>query len=339
MTQQPLKILICSSVFYPAIGGIENLSLFLVKEFVKKGHQVKVITEQVQDPAKPLEGVEIIHNSNRLAQIKLFFWSDLVFMPNITLKTVWLFLFNPIKKWVISHNDFSLMHTQKLKAKLKRFFISRADTNIAVSQALANYLHVHCEVVYNCYNSDVFKLYPEEPRDKDFLFVGRLVSQKGCELLIDACSKLNKEFTLSIVGDGFEYETLNQKVKDLKLEDKIKFHGFKQNEELARFINQHKVMVVPSLDVEGFGIVALEGLACGCTMVVSNAGGLAEAVQGQGYTFEMGNEIELKEILDKCLINSNLRKYDASTHNYLENHSKSSVADNYIKLFYKTLNK
>ncbi|HEY1047150.1 MAG TPA: glycosyltransferase family 4 protein [Bacteroidia bacterium] len=340
MGKEQMKILVYSSVFYPAIGGIENHTLFLVNEFVKAGHIVKVVTEQKQDPAKPLVNVEIIHSSNVLGQLKLFFWSDLVYMPNITLKGVWLFAFNPFKKWVISHNDFSLQYTANIKAKLKKFFIARANVNIAVSQCLADFLPVPCKVIYNCYDDAIFKIYPEEKRQHDIVFVGRLVSQKGCALLIDACAELDVPYTLTIIGDGYEYESLNHKVRSKGLEDKIKFHGFKKGEELARCLNQHKIMVVPSLDVEGFGIVALEGLACGCNMIVSEAGGLAEAVKGHAYTFQMGDKKGLLDALKKCLDPNTLPiSNEADKTAYLQDHSRKKVAEYYLETFKNALNR
>lgn len=328
-----MKILVYSSVFYPAIGGIENHTLFLVREFVKAGHQVKVVTEQIQDPSKPLENIEVVHASNKWRQLQLFFWSDLVYMPNITLKGVWLFVFNPFKKWVISHNDFHLMYFNDLKTKFKNFLIKRADGNIAVSNSVAKFLKIPSKVIYNCYNDELFKLYPDEKREFDFVFVGRLVSQKGCELLIDACADLQGPFTLNIIGDGFEMEKLQSKVKAMNLQNSVHFLGFKQNEELARHLNKHKTMIVPSLDVEGFGIVALEGMACGCHMIVSNAGGLEEAVGNHGDVFPMGDKQALKKLLQKRLEQNSIDTMNADKSAYLADHSRSAVASKYLDYF------
>lgn len=332
MSVKRIKILVYSSVFYPGIGGIENHTLFLVREFVKAGHEVKVITEQQQDPNRPLEGIEVVHSSNVFKQIQLFFWSDVLYMPNITLKGAWLFILNPFKKWAISHNDFHLMYSNDWKTKLKNFLIKRATANISVSKSVAEFLKVPSKVIYNCYDNDVFKLYEDEQRKYDFVFVGRLVSQKGCELLIDACSQLNRPFTLNIIGDGFEYEKLKEKIGTMNLQESIKFLGFKQGEELARYLNRHRTMIVPSLDVEGFGIVALEGLACGCHMIVSNAGGLAEATGEYGQIFQMKDQNALKELLLKSFDHhedtNNLGRID-----YLSNHSKEKVAQEYLTIF------
>jgi len=329
-----MKILVYSSVFYPAIGGIENHSLFLVKEFVKAGHQVRVITEQEQDPQRPLSHIEVLQTPGFLKQLQMFYWCDVLYMPNITLKGAWLIFFNPFKKWVISHNDFHLQYSNDLKTKLKLTLIRMANKNISVSKSVARFLKVPSEVIYNCYDDSLFKLYSDESRTYDFVFVGRLVSQKGCELLIDACSALDKPFSLNIIGDGFEMEKLQSKVDELSLSQSIKFLGFKQNEELARLLNRHRTMIVPSMDVEGFGIVALEGLACGCHMIVSNAGGLSEAVDQFGDVFQMGSVSELSILLEKSLD----RPYHEIKENkdllaYLAEHSRASVAASYLSVF------
>lgn len=328
-----MRILIYSSVFHPAIGGIENLTLSLAREFVRVGHEVKVVTEQVQHENDPIEGIDVVHASSKWAQLKLFYWSDVVYMPNITLKGVWLFLFNPFKKLVVSHNDFHLTNSRDLKIRLKNIVIKAAATNIAVSRSVARALNVHSTVVYNCYNDDVFHVYGDERRDIDFLFVGRLVSQKGCELLIDACSRLRKPFRLNIVGQGFEYEKLNAKVRRLGLGDCIGFLGFMRDEELARTMNRHRVMVVPSTGPEGFGIVALEGLACGCKMVVADAGGLAEAVDGFGEVFPMGDVAALAAVLQRCLDERASDPMSTAKAAYLRDRTTQSVAKQYLHLF------
>lgn len=332
-----MKILICSSVFYPAIGGIENLTLFLSQEFVKAGHEVKVITGQKQD--KPLENIEVVRTRSWIRQMRLFLWCDVFFMPNITLKGVWLMLLNFRRKWVISHNDFHLMHSGWWKATLKMFFIRKAHMNIAVSESVSNSLKVNSRVIYNCYDNDVFKVYPGIERDLDFVFVGRLVSQKGCGLLLDALARLGGNHTLSIVGDGAEMEEMQNKVQAFGLTGRVSFTGFLGHEELAMALGRHKVMVVPSSDLEGFGIVALEGLACGCDLIVSDAGGLPEAVVGNGRVFPMGDVEKLTELMRESITNKNLNVMDPGRIKFLEEHSKAAIAKRYLEAFKELLKK
>ncbi|MET0543820.1 MAG: glycosyltransferase family 4 protein [Variovorax sp.] len=328
-----MRILIYSSVFYPSIGGIENLTLALAREFLKSGHQVKVITEQVQDPDAPLQGIEVVHSSRVAMQLKLFFWCDVLYMPNITLKGVWLFFFNPFKKWVISHNDFHLSNTPGRRSKLKNLVIRGTARNISVSRSVASALPVRSTVIYNCYNDATFRIYGDAPRDTDFLFVGRLVSQKGCEMLIEACARLRRDFRLSIVGDGAERERLIAKVGALGLAQRITFVGFMRDEGLAQVMSRHRVMIVPSIRAEGFGIVALEGLACGCRMIVSDAGGLPEAIGAFGSVFPTGDVGALAALLDDCLARPQVDPMTEAKMDFLRDHSAPRVARKYLDFF------
>jgi glycosyltransferase involved in cell wall biosynthesis len=59
--------------------------------------------------------------------------------------------------------------------------------------------------------------------------------------------------------------------------DRIEFAGSVQGAELARLLNRHRILAVPSVWEEPFGVVALEGIACGLTPVVTDSGGLPDA--------------------------------------------------------------
>lgn len=327
-----MNILIFSTVFYPSVGGIENQTLLLIRNFIEKGHKVKVVTYQKQ--SEPFNYCEVFYCPNIFKLIKLFRWCTTFFMPNISLKGIWLMIFSPRKTWVISHNDFSSFNENGTINKIKNLANTFASTNIAVSESVSNHLIKNAVVIRNCYDESNFKVIPHILRRIDFVFLGRLVSQKGVDLLIRACSHLEIPFSLSIIGDGPEKANLKQLTKNLNLTDYIIFEGTLQGEQLAIQLNKCQVMVIPSMQNEGFGIVALEGLACGCKIIAADAGGLREAVGGHGEIFEMANEIQLYLLLQKFLKNRTsytLQQDDLSA--YLENHSSSSVADKYLQHF------
>ena len=326
-----MNILVFSTVFFPAIGGIENHTLSLVKEFLKKGHTVVVITEQKQEA--PLENIKVYHSPGLLTTIKLFNWCNVFYMPNISLKGVWLLCINPFKKWVISHNDFHFVARKNLKSRLKRLIIKFASNNIAVSKSVANHIQTKSAVIYNCYDDEIFKIYDDEERVYDFVFVGRLVSQKGCEMLIKACTSLKQSYTLSIIGDGPELPRLKEMIKKPGNDNQIHFLGFLQNEELARTLNRHRIMIIPSMDREGFGIVALEGLACGCKVIAADAGGLTEAVNRFGKTFEMGSTRELAVLLEDGLLDKSGLPNSSELSEYLHQHTRTAVAGKYLSVF------
>lgn len=328
-----MKILIFTSAFYPNIGGIESLTLNLIDEFKKSGHEVKVVTEQKQ--TKKLATIDVYPASNLLNCLKLFFWCDVFYMPNISLKGIWLLWFNPRKKWIISHNDFSLRGHKTLLQKTKRYLIKHATHNISVSQNVASSIDTQSHIIYNCYDDSVFKVDASQTRTHDFVFVGRLVSQKGVDTLIKACNLLNKPFNLNIIGIGPEQDYLQKLVADYKLQDSIKFLGLVQHQELAAVLNRHRTLVIPSINEEGFGIVALEGMACGCKVIGSDAGGLKEAINGFGKFFEMRNVEQLAQRLNEDLDDVQPYSLANQTHlqAYLADHSKSVTANKYLELF------
>ncbi len=326
-----MRILIFSTVFYPVLGGIENLTLNLSKEFVRKGHQVKVITYQKQ--TEPINGIDVYYAPDLLKIMRLFFWCNIYYMPNISLKGVWPLLLNPRKKWIVSQNDFSLTKDKSLLSLLKLFLIKFTSKNISVSKSVAGSLLTPSEIIYNCYDDAVFTTQNSIDRKYDFVFVGRLVSQKGCDNLIRACEDIQQPFRLTIVGDGPEMKQLKNLVEKINLSGQIVFTGTLNSEKIAEILNQHKVLVIPSISKEGFGIVVLEGLACGCKIIAANTGGLAEAVGSFGKLYPPGDirqlNLLLKEALQKKQPDYNQKELAA----YLNNYQKHIVAAKYLSAF------
>lgn len=329
-----MKILIFSTVFYPDLGGIENLTLNLSKEFIKKGHEVKVITYKKQN--KPLTGIEVHYAPGFKKMLKLFLWCGVYYMPNISLKGIWPLLIVPKKHWVISQNDFSLTDKINPLSLLKLFLIKFSSKNISVSKSVATSIHTPSEIIYNCYDNAVFTMKNMGERKLNFVFIGRLVSQKGCDILIKACANLQQPFTMTIVGDGPELDSLKNLANQLQLHHYIHFTGAKNSIEIAEILNQHQVLVIPSNGKEGFGIVVLEGLACGCRIIATNSGGLTEAVGSFGKLFEPGNVQQLSLLLKEELNHVDQPVYrPEELAAYLSNFNKQAVAKKYLSIFGK----
>ena len=123
---------------------------------------------------------------------------------------------------------------------------------------------------------------PSHPR---ILFVGRLVSRKGVDLLLRAFSELHLEFPgarLDIVGDGPEMNSLRSLTGTLGLADVVSFHGALYGPKLWARYAEASLFVMPSRqspdDVEGFGTVFLEAGVFGVPSVGTRTGGIPEAV-------------------------------------------------------------
>jgi glycogen(starch) synthase len=118
------------------------------------------------------------------------------------------------------------------------------------------------------------------PEEKIVLFVGRLVYEKGVQILINAMpkilSRVNTKFI--IVGDGGMKEPLIHQVASMGLSHKALFTGFIDEDSLQKLYIVADACVVPSL-YEPFGITALEAMAAKTPLVASNTGGLSEIVE------------------------------------------------------------
>lgn len=165
--------------------------------------------------------------------------------------------------------------------------------NISVSQFVARNLPAASVVIPNAYDNVLFKQHEQPVRARDFVFCGRLVSDKGADLCVRAFSQVLKslpESTLTIVGDGPERHSLQGLAQSLGVAGQVGFAGALNGRELVVELQHHICMVVPSLVQEGFGITALEGISCCDTIIVTRRGGLPEAVGDCGLVVEPTDE-------------------------------------------------
>jgi glycosyltransferase involved in cell wall biosynthesis len=118
------------------------------------------------------------------------------------------------------------------------------------------------------------------PGEHLVVFSGRMVQEKGVHLLISAVRILRDTglpVKLVIVGGGYRAH-LEQLARDLGIYDSVYFTGFVPDDVLLRLYRVADAACFPSL-YEPFGIVALEAMAAGTPVVVSDAGGLKEVVE------------------------------------------------------------
>ncbi|MGP3667663.1 MAG: glycosyltransferase family 4 protein [Candidatus Bathyarchaeota archaeon] len=116
--------------------------------------------------------------------------------------------------------------------------------------------------------------------EKLILFVGRLIFEKGLNVLLEAFPKVLQKVDakLVVVGDGYLREEILKKALSYGFPDKVCVTGFLNEETLNQLYMAADVCVVPSL-YEPFGIVALEAMAAKTPVVVSDVGGLSEIVR------------------------------------------------------------
>jgi glycogen synthase len=161
-----------------------------------------------------------------------------------------------------------------------------------------------------------------------------LVSDKGVDTLLDALGLLAARGLrprLTVVGDGPEREPLAAQARRLGIAGQVGFLGSRQGPELPRLLNAHRILVVPSRYDEPFGIVALEGIACGCLVIGSRGGGLREAIGACGLTFRNGDSGELADLLAAALADpGRLLPPPAEVAAHLELHASARVVATYL---------
>jgi len=119
------------------------------------------------------------------------------------------------------------------------------------------------------------------PWEKIVMHVGRIVHEKGVEVLIQSVPLILAELPETkfvIAGRGPELDHLRQKVREMSLDQKVLLAGFISDEDRNRLYKVADVAVFPSL-YEPFGMVALEAMAARTPVVVSAVGGLLEVVR------------------------------------------------------------
>ena len=167
--------------------------------------------------------------------------------------------------------------------------------------------------------------------------VGRLTYQKNFDNLIMAfekVSKSNSNARLIIIGEGEEYDTLNNMVKDLNLKGLVEFMGYKNNP--YKYIKNSDLFVMSSR-WEGPGHVLIEAMGIGCPVITTNCySGPADTVQNGEFGIVV--DIEDSNLLSESIIyaldnNDEMIVKLNKAKSYLERFHTKNVSNKYLKLF------
>lgn len=301
-----MNILWHSYAFFPDRGGIESSSLLMVRECLRSGHEVRVVTtspEQTEAPPCPVD-VPIFRNPDSASARGLGRWADVIVQNHLSfhlLRPVYSLprpVFIHFQTWL--HRPERLI--PRLAYRLRETLLLRCRLS-ANSRALAQSLLLPARVLGNPYDDRLFFPQPTPP-ERELLYVGRLVSDKGVDLLLEALAVLagNNRFPrLTIVGSGPEEANLREQIRALGLREQVHLAGPAHGRDLADYYRSHPLLVVPSRWEEPFGIVALEGAACGCRIIGSDGGGLPDAIGPCGITFASGNPGDLAGKIERML--------------------------------------
>ncbi len=300
-----MRILFYSPAFLPNVGGLELNVANLATRIAAAGHEVVVVTRTA---GRGLDDFPfpVVRRPSPLELLRWTRWCDVFHQANVSLRGLWPLLLVR-RPWVVSHHSWYCRTEGHIAwpDRLKRYLLRFAAASISVSQAVADDLATPSVVIPNPYRDDLFRLLPGVAKTEELVFVGRLVSDKGMDVLLDALALLASEGIeglrprLTVVGDGPERPRLEEQAARLGVAGQVGFLGTRTSEELVEILNRHRILVVPSRYREPFGIVALEGIACGCVVVGSEGGGLKDAIGLCGETFRNGDAADLARVLGR----------------------------------------
>lgn len=336
-----MKILILTSEFPPNVGGIGNHGYNVALHFSKKGHEVMVIADSLNQSKDDLARFEkqqpfqlrwIPRKNNvlftyfhRISEaIKNQKNYDVILCSGKF--SLWTgALIHLIKR---RKSIFAVVHGSELDIKqpwLKKFTfwsLSKMNEIISVSNYTAQFIpnsiskNSQVTIVPNGISLDEFQVELKAPLKKlmgspSIITLGNVSQRKGQMNVINALPSLLNQFPnihYHVVGKPSEQAIMEEKARELGVLSSITFHGMLSRAELMEKLHGSDIKAMlsdhtPSGSFEGFGIAILEANIFGVPAIGSSDSGIADAInQGKtGFLIQQKNSSELLIAIQKIM--------------------------------------
>ncbi|TFD95760.1 glycosyltransferase [Jeotgalibacillus sp. R-1-5s-1] len=212
---------------------------------------------------------------------------------------------------------FTFPQQGKVNKAMATYTLKKADVICSTSHVMAKETNKYTnkKVFVTPFGVDMSHFRPIEDVSKPEGFtvgtVKALSDKYGIADLIKAFSIVSKKhpsqsMNLLIVGDGEQRNEYEELAKELSVDAQTTFTGRVHHTEVPQYINKMDVFGVPSTeDSESFGVAAVESMACGVPVVVSDVGGLPEVVKDgeTGYVVQKQSPEQLAEKIEFLMLN------------------------------------
>jgi glycosyltransferase involved in cell wall biosynthesis len=232
---------------------------------------------------------------------------------------------------------------------LTRFAFRIARVIVPVSTALKNAMVLSgitgdYQIVPNVVDDQVFA-YKEKSQDKPklkFLFVGLLdlSDNKGLEVLLQALERYSErdiKWHLDIIGDGPGRNRYQEYVSGSRLKELVTFHGMKAKSEVATFMSEADLFILPSLK-ETFSVATVEALATGTPVLATKCGGPEDFINPtNGILVEAGDPKALFVGLLRSIESLDSFDNERIARDARQKFSPHVVGEKYTKIYHKVL--
>ncbi|MGD8901923.1 MAG: glycosyltransferase [Anaerolineae bacterium] len=209
--------------------------------------------------------------------------------------------FRMMERYVLSHTDYAIVGNQE-SAQVWR--MKGYQGRLAVIPQFG-------------VDPEIFRPAPR-PEGRGFVigYVGRLVEQKGVDLLLEALSGLEGTWRAYVLGSGPEREALMSQARRLRLGSRVSFDEPLPSSQMPTYYHQLDALVVPSRTrpnwKEQFGRVIVEAMACGVPVIGSDSGEIPNVIGDAGLVFPEEQVEVLRAHLARLLGDPSLHKELAS---------------------------
>lgn len=375
-----MKIMQTPVRFYPFIGGVENYVYYLSKELVNRGHEIEVIcaNEPRITDNDNIEGIQVkrlsylgkIANTNITPRLPLLLNREDYDIIHTHIPTPWSADWSAFsskikdKPLVVTyHNDiigtgFADYIARFYNSTLLKLLLKHADRIIITQPSYlesSRYLRDYkgkIEVIPN--GVDVEKFHPKTVNNNDThtIFFLSILDEfhryKGLEILLKSLKIVKEELPnikLVVGGKGVLVDDYKSNAVSMGLGGNVEFTGFISDEDIVDYYNQANIFVLPSTSSaqEGFGIVALEALACQTPVITTDIVGVSEDLNevNGGLVVPPKDPVRLAEAIITILKDDELQKGmgERGRRLVMDKYTWKSVASSMEKLYKIILSK
>lgn len=314
-------------------GGAERVMSVLCNSMADKGHKVVLgITETMDDMAYPIsekvdvkdiipgKGSVIARRMSSIRNMRRLIKSEnpdvvISFITRTNLCVIMASRFLKVPVIISERNDprvdpksMSTRLARKLLYPLSKGWVFQTGY---AKEYFGKRIKQKSEVIFNPVSDEVLKCNKALPRNKTIVTVCRLEPQKNVNMLIDAFDRISNDcdYNLEIYGTGSLHDLLDDKIKHMGLENRVKLMGYTSR--AIEVMAQAEIFVLSS-DYEGMPNSLIEAMCVGCACIATDAPayGAREFINDgkNGILVKVGDTQGLASAMKRVIDDENLRK-------------------------------